>query len=66
MTRYINWPLAISPAALNLVANALDAASSGHRIVWPPEWVEVKNMANEARAMLQKLPPKPVIDPMLE
>lgn len=64
MIRYINWPLAISPAALEEVQAALEH----HLNVFSscPGAIELQNMANEARSMLQRLPPKPVIDPMLE
>lgn len=79
MTRYLHWPLDISPAALAVVAGAVAARQSfmeddNHRMEhanggrhYPPELlVELTNIANEARAMLQKLPQKPITDPMLE
>lgn len=79
MTRYIHWPLDITAAALAEVAGAVAARQSfmaddnyrmeranGGRHYPPQLLVELQNIANEARAMLQKLPPKPIINPMLE
>lgn len=64
--RYYTWQLDLSAEALNHVALALEASVSGHRVRDPHWVVEVKNMANEARAMLQK--PDEIddgIDPLL-
>jgi hypothetical protein len=47
--KYLNWPLSISTRALARVEAAIEGYLSGK-----PEDVELRNIANEVRAMLQK------------
>lgn len=70
--KYFTWPLSLSGEALSVVTQLLDSGDYG-ATPSPSVAVELENMANEGRAMLQQIAagyrrpaePEDDIDPLL-
>lgn len=51
---YLHWSQDISLEALKRLVNIIDGEMNRQPHNWPPERIELTNVANEARAMIQK------------
>jgi hypothetical protein len=53
---YIYWPVSVSPAALQAIIEAVEIFYPSLVMQPPAVQVELQNIVNEGRAMLQKQP----------